>query len=474
VLKRLAAVLASLALIVSAAPASAAGPGGQPGTSSGTSEGITVSWLPTTEAAQIVPGEKSTSTFWVTNDSDADVDVDVVPATAVPGNNGSMQIVSGADPRFPSIVLTPSTFLARAHSTTAVKATIVAPSDLQAGVYLLPAVVQPHSRSTGKGNVQIERSVAALTTYQLPGDVDISMDADFRETHGPAGTLVRKLFGLPAIEVGTQVLSTLRVTSYAASGIYAYYELHGSHAALGSLVFDGHTEGIDNDVRGDKSLYFNGVYREFPVAWSDGKLALGLDQVDASVFYNPSPSQVARIGGSMSVFVISPWWFAIPVLALLFVAWRLVRRTSKISGRGSGGHRRDPKKPVAAELNVPVTSSVVVGVLGVVFGLLADWVALGALGVLGILAGVATALLAPSRELAIAARRLTLFHLGAVLVLVASAVALAMTVSSDLTPGYALAGLSIGALWIVAGRLLNRWVGDRASATPPMELSLTD
>ena len=472
-LKRLAAALASLALIASAAPAAAARSGAQSDTTTGTPDGITVSWLPTTQAAQIVPGAKSTSTFWVTNDADADVDVDVFPATAVPGNNGSMQIVSGADPRFPSIVLTPSHFLARAHTTTAVKATIQAPSDLQAGVYLLPAIVQPHSRGGGDGNVQIERSVAALTTYQLPGDVDISMDAGFRDIHGPAGTLVRQLFGLPAIEIGTTAVSTLRITSHAAPGIYAYYEVQGTHSALGSLVLDGHTAGIDDDLRGDKSLYFNGIYREFPVTWSDGRFAVGLDQVKATVFYNPTPSSVASIGGAMSIFVIAPWWFAIPVVILLVVAWRLMRRTSRMSGRG-GGRRREEKKPVAAELKVPVTSSVLVGVFGVAFGLLADWIALGLLGLVGVLAALATAFLAPSRELATSARRLTLFHVGAVLVLLASAVALALTVVSELSPGYALAGLSIGALWIIAGRLLNRWVGDQASAAPRMELSPTD
>ncbi len=442
-------VVASMVLL-GAPAARAANPGGA------LPNGITVSWLPTSQPAKIVLGQATTSTFWVTNNATKTIPIDILPAVALPGNNGTLKVSPGADPRFPSITFTPSKFNAKPDSTTEVKTTIISPVDLPAGTYLLPAIVEPQNLDES-GNLHIERSIVALTTFQLPGKLDISMEAKLLSPTARQGTLTRKLPKLPLIEIGTSVQTTLRITSHSASGVFAYYEITGRHTLLGKLKFDGHAPGIDNDVRGESSLYFHGLHRDIPVRWASGAAGAGRYTLEATVSFNPEPNQVSSIGTSMTMFVISPWWLAAVIALLLVCALLAVTHTRRLS------HKPHARRRDAPSSNSPsVTTQVIVGVLlsvtALVAGALSTFWTLGALVVVGALALGGIALRARGWELAEAVRRALLFHRLAVVLVVAGAGALVATFAVKLSPGYALAGVSAAALWLLAGWWLHLWV----------------
>uniref|UniRef100_UPI00260E6AE1 hypothetical protein n=1 Tax=Gryllotalpicola sp. TaxID=1932787 RepID=UPI00260E6AE1 len=97
--------------------------------------GITVSWLPTSVPTIATPGSRAQGTFWVTNQTATPIPVTVAPATAVPQNNGVLDVRVGADPRFPSITYDPASFVAEPKATTPVAVSVSVATNLNPGVY---------------------------------------------------------------------------------------------------------------------------------------------------------------------------------------------------------------------------------------------------------------------------------------------------------------------------------------------------
>lgn len=425
---------------------------------SGLPHGVTVSWPPTSKPVEIVPGTTSHATFWVTNDTDRAVPITIKPATAVPGDDGALGVSSGADSRFPSITLTPSRFVAAAGSTTLVKETVVSPSDLPPGVYLLPAVVQPHDRY-GRGNVRIRRSLVGLTTFQVPGDVEIDLTATLMHTDPPPGTLTRKLPGLPLIEVGRAAGATLQVSSQSTSGFYAYYEVTGTTRGLGSLTFDGHAAGIPTDLRGDQSLYFPDTHRDFPITWRSSSFEAAEQTLTANVSFSSSPSQLRSVTTVQTLVVISPWWIAVGVLVLLLVAVASMRRTVRMLRSHSRRQRRRVevsrarRTPAVLGGAVLVIVAVTAGALSM-FWVLAATVALAAAGLILQCRGAD-----PARML----RRLMTLHVATLAALALAAALLVASFVRHLSPGYSFGVLSGAACLLLSLAVVRAWIGTRVS-----------
>lgn len=462
---RLLAVLLTLAaLTVAALPgARADGPRGSstpvPTPGSGTlPHGVTVSWPPTNRPAEMEAGQTAHSTFWVTNDSDRPLAVTIVPATAQPGDNGHLGVAAGADRRFPSIRFSPSRFTARPRTTTAVTESVAAPSDLPPGVYLLPALVKPRDPQ-GSGNVQIHRSIAALTTFQVPGAVDVALDASLTPGTAPNGTLQRKIPGLPTIVIGKSAAATLRVTSAASSGTYASYEITGTPLGIGSLTFEGHTPGAVADLRSDPELYFPGLHRDFAIAWKLGAVTLGKDVIAAQISFNPVPNRVESVTASMDVIAISPWWLLVVVIVLLLLVAGSARRTARLArqSRIAAGRRRAQVKPVDGGRRWVRSGFLLVGT--VVLGALSAYWLLAALVVVGLVATVIVGLTLGESG----ARRVGLFHAASGIVLAAGATSSVISLVSSLSPAYALAALAACLLWVIAGWQLHATAAGRRS-----------
>lgn len=428
----------------------------------GLPHGVTVSWPPTNKPVQITPGTTSTATFWVTNDTATAVRIDVKPATAVPGDNGSLSVTDGADARFPTIRISPSHFRAMPGSTTAIKETVTSPSNLPPGVYLLPAVVQPHDPH-GKGNVKIERAVVGLSTFQVPGAVDIALDASLTPADPPAGTLTRKLPGLPSIEVGRSAGATLHVQSQASGGFYAYYEVTGTTSGIGSLTLDGHAAGLPADIRAEQSLYFPGLARDFPVTWKADALSAAKQTLTADVSFSPKPDESRTVATTMTLVVISPWWIAVAILLLLLYGVSSMRRASRLAAADHGRRRRVQKRsrPAAA-----LPGRILAAVVAVLAGLLALYWMLGAVVVLGVVVFAVTARLLRGAASTVAARRLLVVGIVGLSLVVAAGGLLAATFARSISPGYALAMTSGAALWLLACDLLRQPTTAGAVAEP--------
>lgn len=415
--------------------------------------GVTVSWPPTNKPVEIEPGTTASSSFWVTNDTARGVPIDIKPATAVPGEDGSLAVTDGADSRFPKITLVPSHFRAAPGSTTAVKETVVSPSDLPAGVYLLPAVVHPHD-SRGSGNVRINRAIVGLTTFQVPGSVNVALSATLTPTDPPAGSLTRKLPGLPTIEIGRSAGATLGVTSHASGGFYAYYEVTGTTSGIGSLTLDGHAPGLPSDLRADQSLYFPGIRRDFSLSWTAGALTAARQTLTADVSFNPAPNRVQSVAASVTLISISPWWTAVALAVLLLVALTSIRRTARLSRAPAQRRRRAEKKPQGR-----MSQSIGRGLLALVAlfaGSLAIYWLLAAAIVLVVIAIVLPWRASQGMDAADAVRRVVPANAVALALIVAGAVMLAMTLLRDASPGYSIALTSAAALCLLACDVLRR------------------
>lgn len=428
---------------------------------SGLPHGVTVSWPPTSKPVVIQPGTTSTATFWVTNDTAQTVPITITPATAVPGDDGSMAVSDGADQRFPSITLKPSKFDAAAGSTTEVKETVVSPADLPAGVYLLPAVVRPQD-PTGNGNIKIQRSLVGLTTFQVPGDVNIALSASLVQSDAPAGTLTRKIPGLPLIEIGRSAGATLRVASESDAGFYAYYEVTGTTSGIGSLTFDGHTDGLPADLRVGQSLYFPGTHRDFPVTWKADALGAAEEKLVANVSFNPSPNQVRSVSASETLVVISTWWVAVALALLMLLALVSLQRT-RGSLRQQGRRRRRSERreghvSQAAAGIVLAVLAVAAGALAVVW-LMAGVIVVGTVGVAG------AARMSRRQSSSTGLSWLVPANLAALIAIVVAGLLLAATFVKDLSPGYALAVLA-GTAWLLLMVNVIRSSSGRKPAVP--------
>jgi hypothetical protein len=312
--------------------------------SSATAVGLTVSWLPVATPVTVVPGRTTHGVFWITNETSSAVPVQILPATALPGNNGALVVRTGKDDRFPDITYTPQSLVAEPGTTTPVTVAVVTPPNLAPGVYLLPAAVRPEP--VAHGNVQIQQEIDALVTLEVPGRSQANVQPAFVSTTASLGGPTSHLPGLPPIQIGTAGREVLRVLDDSPSSFYAYNEITANQSPFGEVVFDGHTTGAPSDLRTPPDLYFPGHWRDYPVTWHASKLGLGVADLHAYVSYHTTSSTVAEKEVMTQVLVISPWWVFVLfgyLLVLLAVASRAARRLARVPAaepRSVGAGRR--------------------------------------------------------------------------------------------------------------------------------------
>ena len=254
----------------------------------------------------VVPGRTTHGVFWITNETSSTVPVQILPATALPGNNGALVVRTGKDDRFPDITYTPQSLVAEPGTTTPVTVSVVTPPDLAPGVYLLPAAVRPEP--VAHGNVRIQQEIDALVTLKVPGRSRANVQPAFVSTTASLGGPTSHLPGLPPIQIGTAGREVLRVLDDSPSSFYAYNEITANQSPFGEVVFDGHTTGAPSDLRTPPDLYFPGHWRDYPLTWHTSKLGLGVADLHAYVSYHTTSSTVAEKEVTTRVLVISPWW----------------------------------------------------------------------------------------------------------------------------------------------------------------------
>ncbi len=314
------------------------------GAASATAVGLTVSWLPVATPVTVVPGQTTHGVFWITNETSSAVPVQILPATALPGNNGALVVRNGQDSRFPDITYTPDSLVAQPGTTTPVTVAVATPPHLAPGVYLLPAAVRPEP--VAHGNVQIQQEIDALVTIEVPGQSKANVRPAFVSTTATLGGPTSHLPGLPPIQIGTAGREVLRVLDDSPSSFYAYNEVTGAQSPFGHVVFAGHTNGAPSDLRTPPDLYFPGHWRDYPVTWHASKLGLGLADLHAFVSYHTTSNEVVEKEVTARVLVVSPWWVFVLfgyLLVLLALALRRARRLARAPAaepRSAGAGRR--------------------------------------------------------------------------------------------------------------------------------------
>lgn len=427
-LRRLAAIAAPLLVLTVALTGlpSQAAPVDDPGQAAQPSgRTLTVSWPLENRPTQLAPGLDATSTLWVTNTGTEPRQVAVEPAIGVPGDNGSLTVASGTDPRFRFIQYQPDHFALAAGKTQEVRVTVRVPDDVKPGVYLLPAVVRP-IEAPQAGNIKIEYAVVALNTFQVPGPVD----ARFTAALEPTG-LVRYWSFLPAVAFGKESAATLTIRSESSAGMLAHYEVSGERRGIGSIEFEGHVEGASDFLIGEPAIYYPNTQREFPISWQNSPLSAGIDVITAQVSFNPDPQTLATVSAETTIITVSTWWIA--VLALAVLALLLL-----IFFRGRGTSR-------------PIVTTVLLGLLAIVLALYADPLALVVLAALAVVLSVLAFVLRPARRWLVVA-----VTIGAGVTLAGATVLVGLAELAGWSPGYAVAAAAIGIAWTVVAAWLHR------------------
>lgn len=317
-----------LGMLASFAPLAGASSPPPGATSAPSAVGITVSWQPTSAPVQAIPGRNVQGHFWVTNQTHTPIPVTIDPATAVPGNNGALGIRPGADPRFSSVTYSPNAFVAPAKKTSPVTVTAAVPKTLGPGVYLIPAVVQPHP-PTGSGNIHVNQEIVALVTVQIPGATNARVTPTYIGAAPRSGAApIHHVPGFAPVALATSGSQTLQVKNTSTASFYAYNETTGSQKPFGKVVFEGHTAGDTGDLRTPARLYFPGRHWDFPLLWHPSVLGFGQTSLHSYVRYQPRPNLLVSTSATTSLWVISPWWFLVLVALVGLVAlgaWRRAR-----------------------------------------------------------------------------------------------------------------------------------------------------
>ena len=455
-------VCVPVALLGLAQTAGAASNAPPPSVDSAGQFGLTVSWQPTTSPVQAIPGQTTKGTFWVTNGTNSAIPVKIHPATAVPGNNGSLAVRSGTDQRFPGMTYTPSAFTAQPHTTTPVAVTISTPQNLSPGVYLVPAVVQPTAPQQ-TGNIKIEQEIDALVTFQVAGQTEAHVKPSFITPAAQSGSASSfHIPGLPRIQLGTSGSETLRVLDDSPSSFYAYNEVTATQSPFGQVVFEGHTPGDPSDLRTTPDLYFPNRYRDFPVVWSPSSAGIGVAHLHAFVSYHPNAAKIVQTETSTEVLVISPLWILVVAgylgLLLLWARRRARRQTV-------ADHAAPVERTVLRTIR-QVVGSVVMVVVVAAMAFLARPVLLAGVGGVGAvvaLVGVATA---RKRDRLATARRILKYEIGIAVLILAGIAATVMAGFSKWSGDIAVGILAGAGVWLVLTWWALWWNAGRTGVVP--------
>ena len=431
--------------------------------------GLAVSWTPTTSPVKATPGATTSSTIWVTNQGATAIPITVLPVTAVPGDNGSLTVQSGADQRFPAITYSPNRFVAQPGKTTAISVTVTFPDELGAGVYMIPALIRPDPPKTD-GNIKTLQEIIALTTFQVPGVVDAHLVASFLDPTNTSGMLVSQLPGLPQIQIGARGQKILRVLNDSQSSLYSYNEVIATQAPAGHVTFRGHTEGAPGNLRTEPALYFAEVHRDYPMSWTPSPFGLGLAHLTAYVSYHADPAVLEQVSASTAVLVISPWWFFAVVISLLTLLLSLRATTRDRSHPVKGRRRQQPvrrTRPRSIGRRI-ATSALLAAVVLVtaVFSASALFIPLGLVGVL--VAGTGVVVLNRRGGVA-AANGLRIYLATTALLLTGGAMMLLLAALSIWPLGPALAVLAGAGVWTLSASGARWWNVERSSAPAPLD-----
>lgn len=457
------AVALAIVAIAQSVPAWSAQPG-LPGTVTSPkngSVGFTVSWLPTTSPVLANPGQEAQGKFWVTNQTTAPIPVEVLPGTAVPGNNGSLEVQNGPDNRFPNIAYSPNTFTAQPKATDLVTVTITVPQTLGPGVYLVPAIVRPAPPKSG-GNIQIRQETDALVTFQVPGATNAHLKASFLgSVPGPGSPTTHHLPGFPGIQIGTSASEIFRVTNDSPASFYAYNELTATQTPFGTVVFQGHTVGDSHDLRNDPALYFPNLHRDYPVTWHPSILGLGTAHIVGFVSYHPNSSVVAQAVARTQVLVISPLW-TLAVIACLAALVALARRRTQRQAKQTSGMARSQRNVISRVAQIVGSLVLMLGVLvGAFLSRPLVFAAVAGAGVIG--AGLIVAYGTRIGRLT-SAKWIGWYEFTIGIVLLVGVGAVVLSTLSTRSADIAVAIVSGGGLWVLLAWWIQWWNEERSES----------
>lgn len=295
---------------------------------------LTVSWPSPNKPLRAIPGEVVAGKFWVTNPTRRPIGVQVLAAGVSARDNGALRFSSKPSPWLRVLSISPAAFVAIPGSTTTVTARVVM-GNVPPGVYLAGFVVRPKVTSQ---NIAVVNEIGAIVTFEVPGSGHPRLRARLLV---PGKSLP---FRLATLQIADHGQVTLRVLDDSATSAFAYeaFELSGRP---GRPVVIGEVgpavQQAAGEIREPVALYFPGRYRDLVLRWRPAVLGVGTAMVKGIAYDHLTPTELASVGASATVLVVSPWWpigiaAAIAAVALeeLAAAWRRSRPNPDRPGHG--------------------------------------------------------------------------------------------------------------------------------------------
>lgn len=260
---------------------------------------------------RIEPGGSTTVVLRVANVGKKPIRVALSASQVKLMDNGRTQFLPQPDPLFAgSTRITPERVQLDAGESKGVKVQITAPKELRPDDYFLGILATP---DVPAGQIRTVNAVGALIVLSVPGDRKTGLAAEFVD--------------LPGLVWAKDVNAVVRVRNTGKNSL--------------KFTTDSQISGFvaprPKDVREVPHLLPRGLSRDVPVHWSSW-LGIGRYTVRTVILYNKTSQSSAQVVLTRTVWVVSPWWLALPaaiIVVVVLLVWRRSRRMRRLRAQRS-------------------------------------------------------------------------------------------------------------------------------------------
>ena len=254
----------------------------------------------------IEPGGVATVTLSVANVGDSPLKVAMTASQVKLLDDGQTQFLPTADPEFEgSMVITPQNLALKAGEAKDVRVRITAPKDVRPDDYYLGVLATPEVSS---GQIRTVNAVGALIVLSVPGDRSTSLTAEYVD--------------LPTLSWSPTVDTVVRVTNTGKNSVRFTTE----------TVVSGFSSPAPSRIREKPRQLPAGLSRSVTATWKS-KMGIGKYDLRTVILYNKSSQTSAQVVLTRTVYVVAPYWLAVPIGIVVLVIVLLVRRSRRRARR---------------------------------------------------------------------------------------------------------------------------------------------
>ncbi len=254
------------------------------------------------EPIPVEPGDTAKVTLSVADVGSEPLTVTITPSRVRLLDDGQTQFLPTPDPQFAHrIQIVPEEFELKAGQAKQVRIRIETPENLRPDDYYLGFLATPEVTS---GQIRTVNAVGALVVLTVPGDRNTSVTATYVD--------------VPTVSWSASVSGAVRVTNTGKNSLRFTTE----------TVVNGFSKPDPSRIRERAHQLPAGRSRGVPIQWKS-TLGIGKYDIQTVVLYNKSSQSNEKVVLTRTVYVIAPYWLAVPAGIVALIVFLLVRRSRK-------------------------------------------------------------------------------------------------------------------------------------------------